>query len=43
LMPGYPSAASPTSARKSGINAGSTPSFSRMSLAPRICLAFRSI
>ena len=28
-MPGYPSAASPTSARKSGISAGSTPNFSR--------------
>ena len=37
-MPGYPSAASPTSARKSGIRAGSTPNFSRTPSASRILL-----
>src|SRR6266571_2047778 len=36
-MPGYPSAASPTRARKSGIRAGSTPNFSRTPAALRTC------
>ena len=42
-MPGYPSAASPTSARKSGIRAGSTPNFSRTPSASRIFFPLRSI
>src|SRR6266704_5946979 len=41
-MPGYPSAASPTSARKSGIWTGVTPNFSRMPSALRIFRLLRS-
>ena len=37
-MPGYPSAASPTRARKSGIKTGSTPNFSRTPSASQILL-----
>ena len=42
-MPGYPSAASPTNARKSGIKIGSTPNFLRTPSASRIVFVLRSI
>src|SRR6266850_588059 len=41
-MPGYPSWASPTRARKSGMRAGSTPNFLRTPSASRICIPRRS-
>src|SRR6266545_210743 len=41
-IPGYPSAESPTRARKSGIRAGSTPNFARTPAASRICFPRRS-